>query len=213
MKRNCSRSPLAINQLQNQEALSLARVRKLRILFDPGLDRHSSEEELERISCGFLQQQDSEGRKWGLQRTRRGGRHGDASTSSSDEEVKALCGQAKPDTHLCASPSPVPFSASPPHRLVREQARPIILAHFDQSASYKRQRNQGRPSLDLEKMQQKMLFKKNCFGKTRIVKIRSISGSCPPPRYIYDPSSFTFRSLTTLRPRSPLTAAEETPCA
>ncbi|RXM37316.1 hypothetical protein EOD39_0673 [Acipenser ruthenus] len=194
MKQNCSQSPLATNQLQNQEALSLARVRKLRILFDPGLDRHSSEEELERISREFLQQ-DSEGRKWGLQRTGRGGRHGDASTSSSDEEVKALCGPVEPDTRLCVSPSPVPFSASPPHRLVREQARPIILAHFDQSASYKRQRNQGRPSLDLEKMQQ------------------SISGSCPPPRYIYDPSSFTFRSLTTFRPQSPLTAAEETPCA
>ncbi|KAK1170431.1 hypothetical protein AOXY_G7283 [Acipenser oxyrinchus oxyrinchus] len=212
MKQNCSRSPLATNQLQNQEALSLARVRKLRILFDPGLDQHSSEEELERISREFLQQ-DSEGRKWSLQRTGRGGRHGDASTSSSDEEVKALCGPVEPDTCLCASPSPVPFSASPPHRLVREQARPIILAHFDQSASYKRQRNQGRPSLDLEKMQQQMLLKKNCVGKTRIVKIRSISGSCPPPRYIYDPSSFTFRSLTTFRPQSPLTAAEETPCA
>ncbi|XP_033861342.3 uncharacterized protein LOC117403361 [Acipenser ruthenus] len=214
-KQNSSRSPLATNQLQNQEALSLARVQKLRVLFDPGLDRHSSEEELERISREFLQQA-SEGRKWSLQQTGRGGRHGDASASSSDEEVKALCGPAEPDPHLSASPSPVPFSASPPHRLtplVREQARPIILAHFDQSPSYKRQQVQGRPSLDLEKMQQKMLFKKNCVGKTRIIKIRSIRGSCPPPRYIYDPSSFAFHSLTTLKPQSPLLAAEETPCA
>ncbi|XP_041107050.1 uncharacterized protein si:dkey-16j16.4 isoform X2 [Polyodon spathula] len=190
IKRNCNRSPLANNQLQNQEALSLARVQKLRVLFDPGLDRHSSEEELERISCEFLQQA-SKGRKWG-------GHHGDASTSSSDEEVKDLCGPAESDTHLSASPSPVPFSASPPHRLtplVREKARPIILAHFDQSSSNKRQRVQGRPSLDLEKMQQR------------------IRGSCPSPRYIYDPSSFAFHSLSTLKPQSPLLAAEETSCA
>ncbi|XP_036397635.1 uncharacterized protein si:dkey-16j16.4 [Megalops cyprinoides] len=205
-RRNCGLTPLATSQQHNQGALSPARLRRLRVLLDPALDRHSSEEELERISRDFLQPA-GEGRKWA-----------DHSSASSDEEVKDLCGPVEPGTCLAASPSPVLFSASPPHSLrppVRGSARPIILTHFEPAAApYRRHRQgypgePGRPSLDLEKMQQKMLLKKNCGGKTRTIKIRNLSSSRPPPRYAYDPSVFAFRSLSTIPPRSPLTSQEE----
>lgn len=106
-------------------------------------------------------------------------RHGDHhSSASSDEEVRDLCGcrspaaaPARPPADsgalLAASPSPVLFSSSPPRSLkppppVRFQlpvVRPIILTHFEQAAPYRRYRHSyggepGRPSLDLEKMQQ-----------------------------------------------------------
>ncbi|XP_066559284.1 uncharacterized protein LOC136749172 isoform X2 [Amia ocellicauda] len=220
-RRNCGLTPLANNQQHNQGTLSPAQVRRLRVLLDPGLDRHSSEEELERIINRDFLQPTVESRKRGLQRGLGSGRHGDLSTSSSDEELKDLFGPAEQGSCLADPPSPVHFSASPPHKLkplVRAQTRPIILAHFDQPVPYRKHRQgytgeQGRPSLDLEKMQQKMLLKKNCGGKTRTIKIRSLSGSRPPPRYAYDPSIFAFRSLSTAPPCSPLTPPEEPPCA
>lgn len=100
------------------------------------------------------------------------------SSASSDEEVRDLfgCGPVaaalEPGTCLEASPSPVLLSSSPPRSLkppppirhqfqvVQPAARPIILTHFDQSAvPYTKHRHSyggevGRPSLDLEKMQQ-----------------------------------------------------------
>ncbi|XP_069017047.1 uncharacterized protein [Embiotoca jacksoni] len=93
-------------------------------------------------------------------------------------------------------------------QVVQPVARPIILTHFDQSAPYRKYRHSyggepGRPSLDLEKMQQKMLLKKNCGGKTRTIKIRTLTGGRPPPRYTYDPSIFAFRSLSTVPPPQP----------
>ncbi|XP_028993962.1 uncharacterized protein si:dkey-16j16.4 isoform X6 [Betta splendens] len=115
-RRNCALTPLATSQQHNQGPISPARLKRLRLLLDANLDRHSSEEELERISC-------SDSRKWMS-------RHGDHhSSASSDEEV------------------------------VQPVARPIILSHFDQSAPYRKYRHSysgepGRPSLDLEKMQQ-----------------------------------------------------------
>ncbi|KAG7466060.1 hypothetical protein MATL_G00160840 [Megalops atlanticus] len=149
-RRNCGLTPLATSQQHNQGALSPARLRRLRVLLDPALDRHSSEEELERISRDFLQPA-GEGRKWA-----------DHSSASSDEEPQA------------------PGAGS---------ARPIILTHFEPPAApYRRHRQgylgePGRPSLDLEKMQQKMLLKKNCGGKTRTIKIRNLSSSRPPPEH------------------------------
>ncbi|XP_015212739.1 uncharacterized protein [Lepisosteus oculatus] len=219
-RRNCGLTPLATSQQHNQEALSPARLRRLRLLLDPGLDRHSSEEELERISRDFLQPP-GEGRKWSLRQAGGPGWYGEPSTSSSDEEVKDLCELAERDPCLATSSSPVLFSASPPHRLkplVRGQARPIILAHLDQPAPYRRHRHgsrgeQRRPSLDLEKMQQKMFLKKNCGGKTRTVKIWGSNSSRSLPRYTYDPSTFAFRSLSTAPPCSPRTPPEEPPCA
>lgn len=166
-RRNCALTPLATSQQHNQGPISPARLRRLRLLLDANLDRHSSEEELERISCG-------DNRKWVS-------RHSDHhSSASSDEEVRDLCGcgslaasarpLVEPGTCLAASPSPVHFSSSPPHNLkpppmrfqlqvVQPVARPIILSHFDQSAPYRKFRHSyggepGRPSLDLEKMQQ-----------------------------------------------------------
>ncbi|XP_078397466.1 uncharacterized protein LOC144680376 isoform X1 [Cetorhinus maximus] len=211
---NCCLSPLSPSHLHNQEHLC-----KVRTIFDP-LDCDSSEEELERINREFGREK----RKWS--QVNRLSCYSD-STSSSDEEVKDLCGMSfKPvqqaeQKYSCSSP--VPFSASPPkrlHPLVRRPSGQIILASVgtsvDQATPCKRHR-QGqdfsRPSLDLEKMQQKMLLKKSCGAKTRIIKIRSISGSCPPPRYLYDPSSFAFRSLSTLTPMSPMAPVEEPPCA
>ncbi|XP_010890669.2 uncharacterized protein si:dkey-16j16.4 [Esox lucius] len=224
-RRNCGLTPLATSQQHNQGPPSPARVRRLRLLLDPNLDRHSSEEELERISRGV-----GDGRKWTLC-------HGDYhSSASSDEEVRELCGcgpvatALEPGTCLAASPSPVLFSSSPPRSLkppppirlqfqvVPPAARPIILTHFDQSAApYRRNRHSysgelGRPSLDLEKMQQKMLLKKNSGGKTRTIKIRNLTGTRPPPRYAYDPSIYAFRSLSTAPPCSPLTPSEDPPC-
>lgn len=223
-RRNCGLTPLATSQQHNQGPMSPARLRRLRLLLDPTLDRHSSEEELERISRGV-----GDSRKWTLHH-----RHGDHhSSASSDEEVRDLCGtsarpQVEPGACLAASPSPVLFSSSPPRSLkappvllqlqvVQPAVRPIILTHFDQSAApYRKHRHSyggepRRPSLDLEKMQQKMLLKKSCGGKTRTIKIRNLGGPRPPPRYAYDPSIFAFRSLSTPPPCSPLTASEDPP--
>ncbi|CAL8299109.1 unnamed protein product [Boreogadus saida] len=213
-RRNCGLTPLATSQQHNQGPLSPARLRRLRLLLDANLDRHSSEEELERIS------RIGEGRKWASALHQR---HGDLhSSASSDEEVRDLCGAAgggggtevigcvspvnpanpsrplvvveqQPGARLAASPSPVLFSSSPPHSLkpppplrlqlqvVQPVARPILLSHFDPSAAPYRRNRQSyageprRPSLDLEKMQQKMLLKKNCGGKTRSIKIRCLA--------------------------------------
>nr|XP_015830926.2 uncharacterized protein si:dkey-16j16.4 [Nothobranchius furzeri] len=226
-RRNCALTPLATSQQHNQGPLSPARLRRLRLLLDSNLDRHSSEEELERISCG-------DSRKW--MSTCHNDHH---SSASSDEEVRDLCGcrsppasvrpLVEPGACLAASPSPILFSSSPPRNLkhppmrfqlqvVPPITRPIILAHFDQSAPYRKYRHSysgepGRPSLDLEKMQQKMLLKKNGGGKTRTMKIRNLTSSRPTPRYTHDPSSFAFRSLSTAPPCSPLAASEDPLCS
>ncbi|XP_061824450.1 uncharacterized protein [Nerophis lumbriciformis] len=222
-RRNCALTPLATSQQHNQGPLSPARLRRLRLLLDANLDRHSSEEELERISYG-------DNRKWMSSLPQRHGDH--HSSTSSDEEVRDLCGcgspvattktLVEPGACLAAVSSPVLFSSSPPCSLkpppmrfqlqvVQPVTRPIILTHFDQSAPYRKYRHSysgelGRPSLDLEKMQQKMLLKKHCGGKTRTIKIRTLTGSRAPPRYTYDPSIFAFRSLSTV----PL--SEDPPC-
>ncbi|XP_030643036.1 uncharacterized protein LOC115823150 [Chanos chanos] len=216
-RRNCSLTPLATSQQHNQEVLSPAHLRRLRVLLDPSLDHHSSEEELERIAGTT-----------GMDGSRKWHHHGEHSSASSDEEVRDLCRSTEVDgaTRLvAASPSPVLFSSSPPrsikppHSGFRVPARPIILSHFEQPAMpYWRHRpvyagEPRRPSLDLEKMQQKMLLKKNCGGKTRTIKIRNVSGSRPPPRYAYDPSIFAFRSLCNAPSCSPMIPSEEPPCA
>ncbi|XP_002665267.1 uncharacterized protein si:dkey-16j16.4 [Danio rerio] len=216
-RRNCALTPLATSQQHNQGILSPAHLRRLRLLLDPALERHSSEEELERIAGAIGAEG---GRKWH--------RHGDMSSASSDEEVKDLCGPNEPatGTNLSAtSPSPVLFSSSPPRGLkpsytpARLPVRPIILSHFEQpSMPYWRHRpiytgEPGRPSLDLEKMQQKMLLRKNCGGKTRTIKIRSLTGGRHTPRYSYDPSIFAFRPVSNVPPCSPVLPAEEPPCA
>lgn len=171
-RRNCALTPLATSQQHNQGPVSPARLRRLRLLLDANLDRHSSEEELERISCG-------DNRKWVSAFPQRHGDH--HSSASSDEEVRDLCGCRSPTASarplvepgaacLAASPSPVLFSSSPPRNLkpppmrfqlqmAQPLARPVILTHFDQSAPYRKYRHSysgepGRPSLDLEKMQQ-----------------------------------------------------------
>ncbi|KAK1894146.1 putative ubiquitin-conjugating enzyme E2 [Dissostichus eleginoides] len=198
-RRNCALTPLATSQQHNQGPLSPARLRRLRLLLDANLDRHSSEEELERISCG-------DNRKWVSAIPQRHGDH--HSSTSSDEEVRDVFGCGSPaasarplvesNACLAASPSPVLFSSSPPRSLkpppmrfqlqvVQPVVRPIILTHFEQSAPYRKYRHSyggeaGRPSLDLEKMQQKMLLKKNCGGKTRTIKMRNLTGSRPPPQ-------------------------------
>ncbi|TSM77415.1 hypothetical protein Baya_6165 [Bagarius yarrelli] len=204
--RNCVLTPLATSQQPNQGLLSPCRVRRVRLLLEPAMERHSSEEELERIA-GIASAAGAEtGCRWY--------RHGELSSTSSDEEVKDLCEPG-------ASPSPVLFSSSPPrgfkptHTSTRLHSRPIILSHFEQpSVPYWRHRREpGRPSLDLEKMQQKMLLKKNCGGKTRKIKIRNLTGSRHPPRYSYDPSIFAFRSLSNAPSCSPLLSSEEPPCA
>ncbi|XP_062980248.1 uncharacterized protein LOC134397484 isoform X2 [Elgaria multicarinata webbii] len=203
-KRNCTLTPLATNQLQNQEN----QCGKVRAHFPPGLDRHSSEEELERISREFA----AEKRKWS-QVNRLPCCGDNCNTSSSDEEVKNLCGMSfRPVVEgvdgLHASSSPVLFSASPPKRLqplARTQGpRPLLFTSvggsFEQVMPCKRHRQGygdkiGRPSLDLEKMQQ------------------HINGSRPPPHFVYDPSTFAFRSLSTLNPLSPIAPVEDPPCA
>ncbi|KAK1792915.1 hypothetical protein P4O66_001641 [Electrophorus voltai] len=193
-RRNCVLTPLATSQQHNQGLLSPAHLRRLRLLLEPALDRHSSEEELERIAGTAGATVPDAGRKWS--------RHGDLSSASSDEEVKDLC--ESPATRLRAtSPGPVLFSSSPPRGLKvpptgvagRLVARPIILSHFEQPAMpYWRHRptsagEHGRPSLDLEKMQQKMLLKKNCGGKTRTIKLRHTKDGLLTPI----PNHFTSR--------------------
>ncbi|KAG8431482.1 hypothetical protein GDO86_018578, partial [Hymenochirus boettgeri] len=217
-RRNYILTPLATNQQQNQGN----QCSKVRTLF-PGLDRHSSEEELERITREFA----AEKRKWS--QVSRLSCHSD-NTSSSDDEVKHLCGMSfrpvEQNDGLCGNSSPVLFSASPPKRLqlpVRiPPSRPLLFSSLgsglDQGMPCKRHRQgygekNSRPSLDLEKMQQKMLLKRNCGSKARVTKIRSINGGRQPPHYVYDPAIFAFRSLSTVKPMSPLVPVEESPCA
>ncbi|KAI7804167.1 hypothetical protein IRJ41_000387 [Triplophysa rosa] len=205
-RRNCTLTPLATSQQHNQGVLSPAHLRRLRLLLDPTLDHHSSEEELERIAGATGAEG---GRKWQ--------RHGDMSSASSDEEVKDLCGpnELPVGVRLSAtSPSPVLFRSSPPralklsHTPTRLPVRPIILSHFEQpSMPYWRHRpaytgEPGRPSLDLEKMQQ-----------VRSVACWNLTGGRYVPRYSYDPSIFAFRSLSNAPPCNPLLPAEEPPCA
>ncbi|KAM5164703.1 uncharacterized protein ACMZJ9_007140 [Mantella aurantiaca] len=213
-RRNCVLTPLATNQMQNQEKQCC----KVRSLFH-GLDRHSSEEELERISREFA----AEKRKWS--QVSRLSCHSD-NTSSSDEEVKHLCAMSfRPEEQVEGlTSSPILFSASPPKRLQplcrNPTPRPLIFttmgSPYDQGMPCKRHRQglgdkYSRPSLDLEKMQQKMLLKKNCGSKTRVIKIRSIGRQ--PPHYVYDPATFAFRSLSTIKPISPIVPVEEPSCA
>ncbi|KAJ8346115.1 hypothetical protein SKAU_G00303080, partial [Synaphobranchus kaupii] len=87
-RRNCGLTPLATSQQHNQGALSPARLRRLRVLLDPALDRHSSEEELERII--------REDRKWAEH----------SNSVSSDEEVKDLCAPPRRAGAPPASPRP-----------------------------------------------------------------------------------------------------------
>ncbi|XP_069624439.1 uncharacterized protein [Ranitomeya imitator] len=218
-RRNCILTPLATNQMQNQGNQCC----KVRSIFHPSLDRHSSEEELERISREFA----AEKRKWS--QVSRLSCHSD-NTSSSDEEVKHLCAMSfRPVEQvdgLCGNSSPILFSASPPKRLQSlnriPASRPLIFtsvgATFDQGMPCKRHRQgygdkNSRPSLDLEKMQQKMLLKKTCGSKTRVIKIRNINGGRQPPHFVYDPAIFAFRSLSTVKPISPIVAVEEPSCA
>lgn len=157
-RRNCVLTPLATSQQPNQGLLSPGRVRRVRLLLEPAMERHSSEEELERIAG-------TAGAEGGC----RWHRHGDLSSASSDEEVKDLCEPG-------VSHSPVLFSSSPPrglkptHTSTRLHARPIILSHFEQPAVpyWRHRREPGRPSLDLEKMQQvwRHLSFTDCLGRT-----------------------------------------------
>ncbi|XP_024909951.1 uncharacterized protein LOC103387629 isoform X2 [Cynoglossus semilaevis] len=193
-RRNGALTPLATSHQHNQGPLSPTRLRRLRLLLGGNLDCHSSEEELERITYG-------DNRKWMSTRSQHTGDH--LSSASSDEEVRDLCAcrspthsarqLVEPGTCLAASQSSVLVSSSPPCsfkqpplrfqlQVVQPVAQPIILTHFDQTAPYRRYRHNqggdpGRPSLDLEKMQQKMLLKKNCGGKTRSIKIRVHAGT------------------------------------
>nr|XP_032803969.1 uncharacterized protein LOC116939550 [Petromyzon marinus] len=143
--------------------------------------------------------------------------------SSSDEEVKDLCTSKafrpiQQNGQDCASP--LLFSASPPRCLQPVVWSPrgarLTLSALDQASPCKRhkqalaEQHTRRPSLDFEKMQQRMLLKKHCASRTRLVKIRSVSTG---PRYICDPSVFAFRSLSTLNPMAPMTPVEEPSCA
>lgn len=43
--------------------------------------------------------------------------------------------------------------------------------------------------------------------------MQHINGSRPPPHFVYDPSIFAFRSLSTLKPLSPIAPVEDPSCA
>lgn len=45
------------------------------------------------------------------------------------------------------------------------------------------------------------------------IPLQSINGGRPPPHFMYDPSTFAFRSLSTLKPLSPIAPVEEPSCA
>lgn len=45
------------------------------------------------------------------------------------------------------------------------------------------------------------------------IPLQSINGGRPPPHFVYDPSTFAFRSLSTLKPLSPIAPVEEPSCA
>ncbi|CAG12457.1 unnamed protein product [Tetraodon nigroviridis] len=111
--------------------------------------------------------------------------------------VTRKCGTSVAMVHLLVPPPDHWLSQL---QMVQSVAQPIILTHFEQSAPYRKYRHgfpgePGRPSLDLEKMQQ------------------SLASSRPSPRYTYDPSIFAFRSLSTGPPCSVLTQPEDPSCS
>ncbi|XP_077996540.1 uncharacterized protein LOC144449839 [Glandiceps talaboti] len=174
-------------------------------------DRHSSEEELANIEKQCKENQAAEKRKWS--QANRWSFNGDSS-GSSDDEVR----------DLCSKPGPVLFSSSPPKQLQRLCHRvpgnQVFLANVRPTAesSPRKRHRQGlgeisphllnRPSLDFEKMQQKMVFKKHGHAvRARVVKIRSVSvsnASRASPRFLCDPAVFSFRSLSTINPLTPV---------
>ncbi|XP_070576692.1 uncharacterized protein [Ptychodera flava] len=176
-------------------------------------DRHSSEEELADIEKQCKENQAAEKRKWS--QANRWSVNGESS-GSSDDEVR----------DLCSKPVPVLFSSSPPKQLQRlrhvSPGSQVFLANVRSTAesSPRKRHRQGlgdisphllnRPSLDFEKMQQKMMFKKHGHGmRARVVKIRSISVSntsraAAPARFLCDPAVFSFRSLSTINPLTPV---------
>uniref|UniRef100_A0A8C4Q8F0 Si:dkey-16j16.4 n=1 Tax=Eptatretus burgeri TaxID=7764 RepID=A0A8C4Q8F0_EPTBU len=150
-----------------------------------GHDRPSSEEELESIivarDCGLP----GEKRKW-CQVTG-GGRMAPCGcgerASSSDEEVRDLCCSKafrpiQQNGQDCGSP--VLFGASPPRCLQPTARCPrgrFPCPAFEHASPCKRHKHifadgGRRPSLDFEKMQQRMLLKKTSVPRTRVVKIR-----------------------------------------
>ncbi|XP_072031371.1 uncharacterized protein [Amphiura filiformis] len=169
-------------------------------------DRHSSEEEL-----AHIERQAPEKRKW----SQVCGLNGESS-GSSDDEVK----------ELCARPMPLRFSASPPRHLQKitrkhsDGSTMLFVANVGPSISdfaspRKRHRQsctddayvQNGRCMDFEKMQQK-LRKHSLHGVrgARMVRIKSIqlNNSRVPPRLLCDPAVFSFRSLSTISPMTPV---------
>ncbi|CAN0400995.1 unnamed protein product [Lampetra fluviatilis] len=211
-------TPLALSRQQNSRETPPPPGPRPMARADSRLERPSSEEELESI---ITARERMAKRKWcqvGAGRACQPER-----ASSSDEEVKDLCTSKafrpiQQNGQDCASP--LLFSASPPRCLQPVVWSPrgarLTLSALDQASPCKRhkqalaEQHTRRPSLDFEKMQQRMLLKKHCASRTRLVKIRSVSTG---PRYICDPSVFAFRSLSTLNPMAPMTPVEEPSCA
>ncbi|XP_078720632.1 uncharacterized protein LOC144937183 isoform X3 [Lampetra fluviatilis] len=73
----------------------------------------------------------------------------------------------------------------------------------------------ARPSLDLEKMQQKMAWRRQWGhgARTRILKFRSIGGGPTSPCCLGDTSVFAFRPPGLLVPVKPVASAEGPSCA
>ncbi|XP_006823742.1 uncharacterized protein LOC100366878 [Saccoglossus kowalevskii] len=174
-------------------------------------DRHSSEEELENIEKQCKENQAAEKRKWS--QVNRLSFNGE-SPGSSDDEVR----------DLCFKPVPVLFSSSPPKQLQRlchrSHGSRVFLANVGPSDSSPRKRHRqglgelsphllNRPSLDFEKMQQKMYLKKHgpAGVRARVVKIRSLNVSAAarqPARFLCDPAVFSFRSISTINSLPPV---------
>ncbi|XP_033125829.1 uncharacterized protein LOC117123885 [Anneissia japonica] len=168
-------------------------------------DCNSSEEELLNIEKLQTDNPITAKRKWS--RVSRWSISGDS--SSGDEEIKDLI-----------KPVPLKFSSSPPHQIQNikfpDNKTAIFLANvgpaIDSVSPRKRCRADSfkqRPSLDFEKMQQKTIVKKRCpYGvrAARTVRIRSVSNnnSRIPPRLLCDPAIFSFRSLSTISPITPV---------
>ncbi|XP_038075455.1 uncharacterized protein LOC119743155 [Patiria miniata] len=185
-------------------------------------DRHSSEEEL----AGLVKQTTPEKRKWS--QISKGG-NGDVS-GSSDEEVKELCVKPMP---LKFSASPPKHLEKLSRKHSEGKAAAIFVANVGRVGDFVSARKRCKHAyhlsehtqmpngrcVDFEKMQQKQYFRKFPFHGSgpslshahgvraaKLVRIKGINlhNNRLPPRLLCDPAVFSFRSLSTVNPLTPV---------
>lgn len=133
----------------------------------------------------------AEKRKWSeVKKSRSSSFQQGNDSSSSDEEVKELFSKQQQSGNL---------KENRQHKAARSgKVRPFDRKRHRRLTSDEN-RVYSRPSLDFEKMQQKMFWKKGSFtaSHARIVKVQSFSGH--PPNFLPHPSVMSFKPIQVMQ--------------